>query len=87
MAPPAAKGAALGVYNTMQALGLASGGFLGGWMSQHVSPSSVFILSAVLSLIWLIIAKNMPELPRRRQQENNQDDQIAAISEHSNHSI
>jgi predicted MFS family arabinose efflux permease len=84
MAPPASKGAALGVYNTLQALGLASGGFLGGWMSQHVSPSSVFILSAVFSLIWLIIAKNMPELPRRGQQQN---DQVAAISEHSNHSI
>ncbi len=35
IAPPAAKGAALGVYNTLQALGLACGGFLGGWMSQH----------------------------------------------------
>lgn len=65
IAPPAAKGAALGVYNTLQALGLACGGFLGGWMSQHVSPKSVFILSAVFSLIWLIIAIKMPDLPRR----------------------
>jgi MFS family permease len=65
IAPPSAKGAALGVYNTLQALGLACGGFLGGWMNQHVGSTSVFILSAVLSLIWLIIAKKMPDLPRR----------------------
>ena len=65
LAPPAAKGAALGVYNTLQALGLACGGFLGGWMSQHMSAASVFILSAILSLIWLIIARKMPDLPRR----------------------
>lgn len=65
IAPPAAKGAALGVYNTLQALGLACGGFLGGWMSQHVSPTSVFVLCAIFSLIWLIIAMKMPDLPRR----------------------
>lgn len=65
LAPPAAKGAALGVYNTLQALGLASGGALGGWMQQHVGGASVFILSAILTLIWLIIAHRMPELPGR----------------------
>lgn len=65
LAPPAAKGAALGVYNTLQALGLACGGALGGWMQQHVGASSVFIFSAILSLIWLIIAHRMPQLPGR----------------------
>lgn len=65
LAPPSAKGAALGVYNTLQALGLACGGFVGGWMKQNVSASSVFIFTAILSLIWLIIASRMPELPKR----------------------
>lgn len=65
IAPPAAKGAALGVYNTLQALGLACGGLLGGWVKQHAGASSVFIVSAFLTLLWLIIANNMPELPRR----------------------
>lgn len=65
MAPPAAKGAALGVYNTLQALGLACGGLLGGWLNQHAEPSTVFIVSAALTLFWLIIAGKMPELPRR----------------------
>lgn len=65
LAPPSAKGAALGVYNTLQALGLACGGFVGGWMKQNVSAGSVFIFTAILSLIWLIIASRMPELPKR----------------------
>lgn len=69
IAPASAKGAALGVYNTLQALGLACGGALGGWMLQHTGAHSVFILSAVLSLIWLIIANRMPELPRRSAQQ------------------
>jgi len=65
IAPPAAKGAALGVYNTLQALGLACGGTLGGWMRQHVGDASVFALCAVLTVVWLIIAAGMKELPRR----------------------
>jgi MFS family permease len=67
IAPPAAKGTALGVYNTMQSLGLFCGGALGGWMKQHVGGSSVFMLGAVLTVAWLIIAANMKNLPRRGQ--------------------
>ncbi|HWT72782.1 MAG TPA: MFS transporter, partial [Oxalicibacterium sp.] len=60
-----AKGAALGVYNTCQAIGLFCGGALGGWLTQHVGGPSVFILGGVLSIVWLIIAANMQNLPRR----------------------
>ena len=66
IAPAAAKGAALGVYNTLQALGLFCGGALGGWLTQHMGASSVFVLSAGLTVVWLIIASSMQELPRRR---------------------
>ncbi len=65
IAPPAAKGAALGVYNTLQALGLSCGGALGGWIKQNVGISAVFLLSGVATLSWLIIAANMKNLPRR----------------------
>jgi MFS family permease len=65
IAPPAAKGAALGVYNTMQALGLFCGGALGGLLKQHVGAPSVFILGAAAALGWLIIASSMKNLPRR----------------------
>jgi MFS family permease len=65
IAPPAAKGSALGVYNTLQALGLFCGGALGGWLKQNVSVQAVFLLCALVSLSWLIIAANMKNLPRR----------------------
>lgn len=65
IAPPAAKGAALGVYNTLQALGLFCGGAFGGWLQQHLGASSVFVLCAGLTVVWLIIAAGMKNLPRR----------------------
>ncbi|EJN01259.1 MFS transporter [Herbaspirillum sp. YR522] len=65
IAPPEAKGTALGVYNTLQALGLFCGGALGGWLKQNVGTSSVFVLSGLVTLSWLIIAANMKNLPRR----------------------
>ncbi|MEO8600906.1 MAG: MFS transporter, partial [bacterium] len=73
IAPPAAKGAALGVYNTLQALGLFCGGALGGLLKQVAGPSSIFILGAVLTAGWLIIAVNMQNLPRRSKP------QVAAV--------
>jgi MFS family permease len=70
IAPPGGRGAALGVYNTLQALGLFCGGAAGGWLTQHVGPATVFILGGGLTVVWLIIAFNMQNLPRRstRQQ-------------------
>ena len=70
LAPVGGRGAALGVYNTLQALGLFCGGAAGGWLTQHSGPSAVFILGAGLTVVWLIIASNMQNLPRRspRQQ-------------------
>ena len=65
IAPPAAKGAALGVYNTLQALALFCGGVVGGWLREHVSDGSVFVVCAALTVVWLIIAANMKNLPRR----------------------
>jgi predicted MFS family arabinose efflux permease len=66
VAPPAAKGAALGVYNTLQPLGIFCGASLGGWMKQHVGPGSIFWVVAALTVAWLIIAAGMKSIPRRR---------------------
>jgi MFS family permease len=65
IAPPAAKGAALGVYNTLQAIGLFCGGVVGGWIKQNLSGSSVFIVCAIMTVLWLIIAINMPDIAKR----------------------
>jgi MFS family permease len=64
IAPASAKGAALGVYNTLQALGLFCGGALGGWLQQHVGASAIFVVCSGVTIAWLIIASNMKNLPR-----------------------
>lgn len=65
-APPAAKGAALGVYNTTQAIGLFIGGALGGYIAQHFGDNAVFATCTGLVLIWLAVANTM-NFPQRRQ--------------------
>ncbi len=63
IAPPQAKGAALGVYNTTQAFGLFLGGAIGGWLTKHVGPQAVFALAMGLSMIWLLVALSMRAPP------------------------
>jgi len=59
IAPASARGAAIGVYNTTQTLGLFVGGFAGGWIAGRWGPSGVFGMCAVLSLGWLALAASM----------------------------
>jgi MFS family permease len=68
IAPPEAKGTAMGVYNTAQALGLFFGGMAGGWLAQHVGFNAVFLFCAGLMLIWLWLALGMKPPPRVRTQ-------------------
>jgi predicted MFS family arabinose efflux permease len=64
-APPAAKGAALGVYNTTQAMGLFIGGAAGGYIAQHFGDNAVFAACTGLVSIWLVVANSM-NFPQRR---------------------
>ncbi|WP_109582166.1 MFS transporter [Cupriavidus plantarum] len=65
----ASRGAALGVYNTTQAMGLFLGGIAGGWLLKHEGRAAVFIGCAVVLLAWLIIAWRMKPPPARGQAE------------------
>lgn len=56
MAPPHARGAALGVYNTLQSLGFFAGGAVGGWMAKNVGSAGLFAACAGLMLVWLVVA-------------------------------
>ena len=59
IAPPQAKGTALGIYNTTQSFGLFLGGAVGGVLAQHYGASGVFGVGILLALIWLLIAVTM----------------------------
>ena len=56
IAPPHARGAALGVYNTLQSVGFFAGGAVGGWLIKNVGPSGLFAACAGLMLLWLGVA-------------------------------
>jgi len=68
IAPPEAKGTAMGVYNTAQAIGLFTGGVAGGWLAQHVGYYAVFIFCAALMAIWVVLALAMAPPPRVKTQ-------------------
>lgn len=59
IAPAAAKGTAIGVYNTSQSLGIFVGGVFGGYLSHVFGFSSVFIFCSVMMFLWLILAYSM----------------------------
>jgi len=64
VAPAHARGAAIGVYNTAQTLGLFFGGMGGGWIGGRYGASGVFGACAVLTLVWLAVACGM-QVPRQ----------------------
>jgi len=66
LAPPGAKGAALGVYNTTQSLGLFVGGALGGWLYKNFGAAVVQGFCAAIAAIWLLLAATMT-LPARNK--------------------
>lgn len=63
LAPAAAKGTAMGVYNTAQSLGIFVGGAFGGYLSSTYGFASVFIFCSVLMALWLIAAASMQAPP------------------------
>jgi len=63
LAPPDAKGTALGIYNTTQSLGLFFGGVLGGWVQHGWGKPAVFDACAVLMALWLLVAARQRRWP------------------------
>ena len=56
VAPQHARGAALGVYNTLQSLGFFVGGAAGGWLAKTAGPQALFLACGALMLLWLLLA-------------------------------
>ncbi|MCF8209647.1 MAG: MFS transporter [Rhodoferax sp.] len=56
IAPASARGTALGVYNTLQSLGLFTGGILGGWLVKSLGAAGLFAVCAGGMVLWLAAA-------------------------------
>ncbi len=59
IAPPQNKGTAMGIYSSVQFLGAALGGALGGWLYGGYGPAGVFLVSAGMGLLWFVLAAGM----------------------------
>jgi MFS family permease len=60
-APPDAKGTAMGLYSSLQFLGIFAGGVIGGFAHQHGGDSGVFAMTAALALLWFLVAATMAQ--------------------------
>jgi len=65
IAAPGAKGTALGVYNTLQSIGLFLGGAFGGWLGQAFGAGAVSLFCVMLGLAWLAVSTSMKPPPVR----------------------
>jgi len=59
LAPPGAKGTAIGIFSSVQFLGTALGAGGGGFLYQHFGARGVFVLDALLLAGWLLLALGM----------------------------
>ena len=55
------KGTAMGVFSSAQFLGIFAGGVLGGVIQTQFSYTGVFLLGAIMSLVWILIALKLPK--------------------------
>ena len=56
IAPAHSRGAAMGVYNTLQSLGFFAGGVAGGWLVKHLGAQGLFTVCTGAMLLWLVVA-------------------------------
>jgi MFS family permease len=56
IAPASSRGAAMGVYNTLQSLGFFAGGVMGGQLVKSYGTQGLFLTCAALMTLWLVVA-------------------------------
>lgn len=59
LAPPHAKGTAMGIYSSCQFLGLFCGGVFAGILAAHCSESSILAFNALITLLWLGLVRGI----------------------------
>lgn len=62
-APRGSRGAAIGVFSSMQYLGMFAGGASGGLLLKHAGPAAVYGFGAALAALWLVAVATMANPP------------------------
>ena len=63
IAPAGSKGTAMGIYSSAQFLGIFVGGSVAGILYGYHHVNSVFLITGLLAIIWLISAIRMQSVP------------------------
>lgn len=56
VAPAFCRGTAMGIYSSLQFLGIFCGGLIGGWLQGRAGATSVVMLCAALAAVWALAA-------------------------------
>jgi predicted MFS family arabinose efflux permease len=65
LAPQQTRGSAMGMYATMQFLGIFAGGVGAGALLNYLSFTKVFLSFSVLMIIWFIIVRGLKQLTKQ----------------------
>lgn len=65
VAPVESRGTAMGIYSSLQFLGIFIGGLVGGWLYGRHRIDAVFCFSLFIAIVWFFIAVNMQNERRK----------------------
>ena len=66
IAPAGVKGSVMGIYSSSQFLGAFAGGIVGGFVANQYGEKNIFLVMAVLSLVWLVLSFGMQKLKKSK---------------------
>jgi len=66
IAPAGVKGSAMGIYSSSQFFGAFVGGIIGGFVASRYGEQSIFLVMALVSLIWLVLSFGMQKLKKSK---------------------
>ena len=66
LAPAGVKGSVMGIYSSSQFLGAFAGGIVGGFVASLYGEQSIFLVMALMSLIWLALSFGMQKLKKSK---------------------
>jgi len=66
IAPAGVKGSVMGIYSSSQFLGAFAGGVLGGAIASRFGEQAIFLVMAMISLVWVLVTLGMKPLKKSK---------------------
>ena len=66
LAPAGVKGSVMGIYSSSQFLGAFVGGIIGGLVASGYGEQSIFLVMALVSLVWFVLSFGMQKLKKSK---------------------